>query len=375
MTRLAKDYGMSGGALAKTCRRLGVPVPPPGYWAKLQHGKTVAPRPTLPPDAEDRPAAATIARSQPGRTPNLLDPLVDTCFRPSDETAGCVRVAEQLRNPHPAVKSPPAGPGAPPRGGAGSGAPRVLPMNVSHASRARALRILDALAKSLEARGFKVTAAGAHIEGEVVPIAMSEKQDRAPHVATANELARQKAYSWEKIPAWDYAANGLLSIHSECYVHWRPDLRKRWSDRRAAPLEDRLDDVLLGLVSLGVELRKRTEERRAEQERWAEQQRQRAERERQARMEAARAKDVLDSARSFSDAELVRRLIAAVRRQAVLEGGTPPEGLESWLERAGAVAAGLDPMSGGLDPLLARHEEAALKGGEERAAPRWGERG
>jgi hypothetical protein len=34
MIELAKDFGLSDVALAKRCRKLGVPVPGRGYWAR-----------------------------------------------------------------------------------------------------------------------------------------------------------------------------------------------------------------------------------------------------------------------------------------------------------------------------------------------------
>ena len=37
---LAKSYGISGVALGKTCRKLCIPVPPRGYWARVQAGRT-----------------------------------------------------------------------------------------------------------------------------------------------------------------------------------------------------------------------------------------------------------------------------------------------------------------------------------------------
>jgi hypothetical protein len=43
---IAKSWGLSGRGLAKVCRRLRVPVPPRGYWAKIQHGQK-QPRPPL----------------------------------------------------------------------------------------------------------------------------------------------------------------------------------------------------------------------------------------------------------------------------------------------------------------------------------------
>lgn len=44
---LAKEWGLSGRGLAKACRRLQVPVPPRGHWARLRAGKP-ARRPKLP---------------------------------------------------------------------------------------------------------------------------------------------------------------------------------------------------------------------------------------------------------------------------------------------------------------------------------------
>ncbi len=35
---LAAEWGLSGPGLKKVCRRLQIPVPPRGYWAKLKAG-------------------------------------------------------------------------------------------------------------------------------------------------------------------------------------------------------------------------------------------------------------------------------------------------------------------------------------------------
>jgi hypothetical protein len=40
MTELARDFGLSDVALAKRCRKLGVPVPGRGYWARIAAGQT-----------------------------------------------------------------------------------------------------------------------------------------------------------------------------------------------------------------------------------------------------------------------------------------------------------------------------------------------
>ena len=45
--QLAKEYGISDVGLAKVCRKLAVPVPGRGYWAKKSAGKPVRKRPDL----------------------------------------------------------------------------------------------------------------------------------------------------------------------------------------------------------------------------------------------------------------------------------------------------------------------------------------
>lgn len=49
MITLAKRYGLSDNGLRKRCMKLGIPLPPTGYWAKLQAGKKVPSQPKLPP--------------------------------------------------------------------------------------------------------------------------------------------------------------------------------------------------------------------------------------------------------------------------------------------------------------------------------------
>ena len=39
MAKLAKQYGISDVGLAKVCRKLAIPVPGRGYWAKKEAGQ------------------------------------------------------------------------------------------------------------------------------------------------------------------------------------------------------------------------------------------------------------------------------------------------------------------------------------------------
>src|SRR5690349_445279 len=65
MRELAKDFGISDVALAKRCRRLAIPLPGRGYWARFDAGQQPY-RPKLPDRNpqwfDDR--ALTVASSQ-----------------------------------------------------------------------------------------------------------------------------------------------------------------------------------------------------------------------------------------------------------------------------------------------------------------------
>lgn len=41
VTAVAKRYGVSDAALHKVCRKLNVPLPPRGYWARKHAGQEV----------------------------------------------------------------------------------------------------------------------------------------------------------------------------------------------------------------------------------------------------------------------------------------------------------------------------------------------
>ena len=73
MSRLARDYGISGNGLAKICDRLKVPYPPRGYWAKKAAGKRVV-QYRLPDREDGTPQSATISPTPLCTSPQSLAP-------------------------------------------------------------------------------------------------------------------------------------------------------------------------------------------------------------------------------------------------------------------------------------------------------------
>lgn len=63
VSTVAKRYGVSNIALAKTCRRLNVPLPPRGYWAKVKSGQPVT-RPKLPDPIPHKLSTASVDQNK-----------------------------------------------------------------------------------------------------------------------------------------------------------------------------------------------------------------------------------------------------------------------------------------------------------------------
>lgn len=61
--RLAKKYGMSDVGLAKVCRRMDIPLPPRGYWAKHAYGHRLKKQP-LPALKEKAVAQVALNKSE-----------------------------------------------------------------------------------------------------------------------------------------------------------------------------------------------------------------------------------------------------------------------------------------------------------------------
>jgi len=65
VTKVAKQFGVSDVAIAKACRKLKVPLPGRGYWARKQNGYAVQ---TVPlPKAKDIPQVSKPQRASTRR--------------------------------------------------------------------------------------------------------------------------------------------------------------------------------------------------------------------------------------------------------------------------------------------------------------------
>lgn len=106
----ALSLGVSDVGLAKACRVAGVPVPPRGYWAKLQHGKPTPPRAPLRSGGADRhgerrnPGLHPL-RAEQGRAPRRHRRGTTLAARAADGARDGSRRRSGLQNPRASVGS------------------------------------------------------------------------------------------------------------------------------------------------------------------------------------------------------------------------------------------------------------------------------
>lgn len=251
-----------------------------------------------------------------------------------------IPIAEQLRRPHPAVKSL-------------RDDRHRLPMRGQ--TRTRALRILDAIAKAASTRGHVVDAPPVErgyrypkgnlrvtIREHANTVDIGELSDRVPHEPTAKEWRDEARYSWRLAPTHDEVPSGRLRLKRLSGWVVRQDV---FVDTKTIRLEDRLP-----LVLQEMELRAAREEERA---RHAEREREERQREWERVHEAAkieareahRAKALIGQVEQWRQAnEIDAYLRAMAARIEELEGEKRTDA-EGWLNWTRDFGGRIDPLS------------------------------
>jgi hypothetical protein len=351
ITRVAKRFGISDVMLRKICEKLRVPRPPTGYWAMAPRRKERVRRRPLPKLEINQPSSHTIQVREPqeksvGKYPEI-DELVATELRQVKP----IRVSERLTKPHDLVREsrqvliaakPIEGILRPPN-------KRYLDMRVSPSSLNRALLIMDALIKGLEASGYTLSTEGGRflttdveILGQKLRFCLKERVRRDDHVPTTAERKEMDQYPHvHSVIRWDFVPTGELTLQIESW-----GTRRSWSDTVSQRVEDKLNDCMLAVIKLAGEGRKRQLEREEQARRWEEERRRREELERQRREEEERLRALEKEVENWGRAQQLRLYIQAAEKAAASEPLSWPaqEELERWLTWATRHADRLDPL-------------------------------
>ena len=251
ISRLAKQYGISDVGLAKICRKLKVPTPPVGYWAKVEFGKKVN-RPPLP--ALDHGEATEYVYTRVAKvTPQSSLPSEIKGILSADKS---IIVPDRLAAPHPLVRETRSILNQIKPDKYGMLSPRrrrCLALRIGPASVGRALIILDTIIKSFDASGFAVstdaepkTISWVDISDEKIPFTLLEEARRIEHSMSGEEVKQRQKYPWSRVQQWDYIPTGNLSLIID--VWGAPGAKKKWSDSLEKRLEDHLGSFIEGAV-------------------------------------------------------------------------------------------------------------------------------
>jgi hypothetical protein len=175
---VAKRYGMSDVALRNTCRKLRVPLPGRGHWARIEAGRESR-RPPLPAIPDGTPKAIIRQKWTRRFAPLEVKPDVPPIIVPGE-----------LRSPHKLVaEASRLLRGRKPDAGLIScWSTRCLDIAVAPESLGRALRIMNALIRALEERGLQV---------EVTrPLSYEQERDRREGEPPSNATRVMVSGEW-----------------------------------------------------------------------------------------------------------------------------------------------------------------------------------
>jgi len=364
VTVVARRYGLSDVGLAKICRNLSIPRPQRGHWAKLKAGKAVM-RPPLP-NLKQSPSALGSLVRLPTEKIALRDKTKVAASHAREEALTALPTQDASIQ-HPLVvaasKRLHQSKGWPETALLRSAPKEVLNISVTKDTLDRALALADTLLKILGNQGFEfavdrekgVTWMKFLDTGSKLSFLIVEQVKRSPHQITAAEERARKRYwdrnawdtsiSYPSIPQFDYFATGNLTIQ----VGGWPS--RSWNDTPRTRLENRMPEIVGGILTLTHEMHAKEQEqrRREEAHRIAVDryefltQRRTDEKERFEKLEA--------TATDWERATKLRAYANATEANATTCGEITSEQAE-WLAWVRAKADWLDPLIQVSDPIL-----------------------
>lgn len=345
-TRLAGELGISDVALGKICRRMGIPKPPLGYWRKVESGQH-PPIPPLPAPDKNTPDSVLIPPRLRTDGLALTDPQVSERLAAERLPENRIVVAETLSDPHSLIaRMLRRRDRGVPRDEAGEseGMDSLPDVEVSDGALDRALRVMNAVLKAVEIRGYRVKVSR-DPWGKATRVYCTDA-DAEVQVSLCecySEVERELTSAEKKKPPY-LIDRRLITVPSGTLVFrvkGRGVETKWWRDRKLDPLENRLNEIVAGLITrlealrLGELARQEAKRKRLEEQRRRE--------EEQARREKLH-RDV-DAWRRSEDIRAY--LLAYEERLLRLRGEIDPGSEEDlWLRWARQYADSLDPLTG-----------------------------
>ncbi|MCC6694363.1 MAG: hypothetical protein IT365_01920 [Candidatus Hydrogenedentes bacterium] len=350
---LEKEIGLWYGQMLGIIRDYKIPQPPMGYWMKLAHGKLVQKPPLEPlPGNEDIVLSVYVPDERPYDEQQKQQSEDLLAEESSPERR--VIVPNELTDAHPLVARAERSlrnASTNERQLLIPSAQNCLDIRVSKGALPRALRIMDALLKALEARGISVELTGEQkiptqvvVLGETFGIGIEEKADRREKELTPQQKKEKERRPWMySRQEYTYHPNGqfVLSIKEG-----RTDYgRQNWSDGKVQRVENLLNKFICALYRSAVTARSDRIQREIDEAKRLERQRRNEELRRLQQIERTRLENLEKHAELWKRSEVIRAYVAAVQERTDKDtftyGDLP---VTEWIDWALQQADRLDPL-------------------------------
>ncbi|GGZ71932.1 hypothetical protein GCM10008101_27710 [Lysobacter xinjiangensis] len=343
--KLAAEIGVSDVAVAKACRKAGIPLPGRGHWAMPESRR---PRqPALP--------AAAAGNSESVFFNVLAPEHRQTLARPA-ALGPVIRVPEHLSSPHKLVAATlkVLRQTKPMDNRVHVSGTTALDVSISPEQTDRAMRLLDTLIKASESQGMRwaVGEKGTTVEcdGEQIRVrlheTLSKQPTEPPPPRKAN--ARQPDYGSLWYPRYEWVSKGRLGFMVEDHV--ANGARRVWASTANVPLDLKLHEILAGLPLVAAGIRLHREEREAWRRQYEVEKERKKEIARNVEIERRRRVRLVHSLEQWERSRRLNDFCDAAAGEIARRGTEAREPAEEWLAWARAPANLLSPLG---DRLLA----------------------
>jgi len=376
MTTVAKRYGISDVALRKHCKKLEIPLPQNGHWAKVKARHNIK-VPPLPKSKGPDKIVVTDWKTN-NESGSVGAKMSDTLlFLQEDQRlavkAYCssVIVPSELTHPHGLIKDtiqyirsrkestrPPLN--------------RVLNLGVSEEQKERVYRIFSTIFKAFEHLGYSVVIKTPRAERyynytprvydnetyiclgqDGVPICVKEKQQRVDHKPTKEELEEKRTSSYIHIPPYDLVKTGKLNFEINEY-HSK---RKNWRDSDNRKIEDQIGEIIIWVMEAIHVVKMMQEKREAEKTRRLEEETRQQQLAEKSKHELEEVELLEELVSDWERAEKIRRFTDSVELKSTkITDEKYKEELLNWLIWARNKADWLDPLSEKEDDILGKRQ-------------------
>lgn len=350
---LERELGIWYGQMLGIIRDYKIPQPPMGYWMKVQHGKSVRKPPLEPLPGKEEIVLNLYVPDERPYDEHQKQQAEDLLANESSPEKRIV-VPNELTDAHPLVvraERSLRNASTNERQLLIPSAQNCLDIRVSKEALPRALRIVDALIKALEARGISVELTGEQdiptrvvVLGETFGIGLEEKADRREKELTPQQKKEKERRPWMySRQEYTYHPNGqfVLGIKEGRTGYGR----QNWSDGKVQRIENLLNKFVCALYRSAVTTRSDRIQREIDEAKRLERQRRNEELRRLQQIERTRLENLEKHAELWKHSQVIRAYVAAVQERADKEtfayGDLP---VTEWIDWALQQADRLDPL-------------------------------